>query len=123
VSLRSVAGRDVIYRKPINIGIAVALDWGLIVPVIKRAEDLSLGGITFNTGASAYTLSGNPVALTGAMTINSAGGVIQTANLAINGTSTSSLAFGTDSSAGNNLTLGANATFNSVSEQLKPASS
>ncbi len=42
----SVAGRDVIYRKPINIGIAVALDWGLIVPVIKRAEDLSLGGIT-----------------------------------------------------------------------------
>ena len=42
----SVAGRDVIYRKPINIGVAVALDWGLIVPVIKRAEDLSLGGIT-----------------------------------------------------------------------------
>jgi 2-oxoglutarate dehydrogenase E2 component (dihydrolipoamide succinyltransferase) len=42
----SVAGKDVIYRKPINIGIAVALDWGLIVPVIKRAEDLSLGGIT-----------------------------------------------------------------------------
>ena len=42
----SVAGRDVIYRKPINIGIAVALDWGLIVPVIKRAEDLSLSGIT-----------------------------------------------------------------------------
>jgi 2-oxoglutarate dehydrogenase E2 component (dihydrolipoamide succinyltransferase) len=42
----SVAGHEVIYRKPINIGIAVALDWGLIVPVIKRAEDLSLGGIT-----------------------------------------------------------------------------
>ena len=42
----SLAGRDIIYRKPINIGIAVALDWGLIVPVIKRAEDLSLGGIT-----------------------------------------------------------------------------
>ncbi|MEO7368615.1 MAG: 2-oxoglutarate dehydrogenase, E2 component, dihydrolipoamide succinyltransferase [Gemmatimonadaceae bacterium] len=42
----SVSGRDVIYRKPINIGIAVALDWGLIVPVIKHAEDLSLGGIT-----------------------------------------------------------------------------
>ena len=42
----SVAGRDVIYRKNINIGIAVALDWGLIVPVIKRTEDLSLQGIT-----------------------------------------------------------------------------
>jgi pyruvate dehydrogenase E2 component (dihydrolipoamide acetyltransferase) len=42
----SVAGRDVIYRKSINIGIAVALDWGLIVPVIRNAQDLSLQGIT-----------------------------------------------------------------------------
>jgi pyruvate dehydrogenase E2 component (dihydrolipoamide acetyltransferase) len=42
----SVAGKNVIYRKPINIGVAVALEWGLIVPVIKRAEDLSLAGIT-----------------------------------------------------------------------------
>ena len=42
----SVAGANVIYRKQINIGIAVALDWGLIVPVIKRADDLSLSGIT-----------------------------------------------------------------------------
>jgi len=42
----SVAGRNIIYRKPINIGVAVALDWGLIVPVIKNAEDLSVGGIT-----------------------------------------------------------------------------
>jgi len=42
----SVAGRSIIYRKPINIGVAVALDWGLIVPVIRNAEDLSLAGIT-----------------------------------------------------------------------------
>ncbi len=42
----SVAGTNVIYRAPINVGIAVALDWGLIVPVIKKAEDLSLTGIT-----------------------------------------------------------------------------
>jgi len=42
----SVAGRNIIYRKPINIGVAVALDWGLIVPVIKNAENLSLAGIT-----------------------------------------------------------------------------
>jgi 2-oxoglutarate dehydrogenase E2 component (dihydrolipoamide succinyltransferase) len=42
----SVAGTNVIYRKQINIGIAVALDWGLIVPVIKHADDLSLSGIT-----------------------------------------------------------------------------
>jgi 2-oxoglutarate dehydrogenase E2 component (dihydrolipoamide succinyltransferase) len=42
----AVAGSSVIYRKPINIGIAVALDWGLIVPVIKGADDLSLSGLT-----------------------------------------------------------------------------
>lgn len=42
----SVAGTNVIYRTPVNIGIAVALDWGLIVPVIKNADDLSLTGLT-----------------------------------------------------------------------------
>jgi pyruvate dehydrogenase E2 component (dihydrolipoamide acetyltransferase) len=42
----SVAGTNVIYRKQINIGVAVALEWGLIVPVIRHAEDLSLSGIT-----------------------------------------------------------------------------
>lgn len=42
----SVAGRDIIYRRPVNIGVAVALDWGLIVPVIRNAQDLSIGGIT-----------------------------------------------------------------------------
>ena len=42
----SVAGTDVIYRKQINVGIAVALDWGLIVPVIRNADDLSLTGLT-----------------------------------------------------------------------------
>ena len=42
----SVAGTNIIYRKQINIGVAVALEWGLIVPVIRRAEDLSLSGLT-----------------------------------------------------------------------------
>lgn len=43
----SVAGNDVIYRKQINLGIAVALDpTGLIVPVAKRADELSLTGLT-----------------------------------------------------------------------------
>jgi len=42
----AVRGNQIIYRKPINIGIAVALDWGLIVPVIKNAENLSLTGLT-----------------------------------------------------------------------------
>ena len=42
----SVSGSSIIYRKQYNIGIAVALDWGLIVPVIKKADDLSLSGLT-----------------------------------------------------------------------------
>jgi 2-oxoglutarate dehydrogenase E2 component (dihydrolipoamide succinyltransferase) len=42
----AVSGTSIIYRKPLNIGIAVALDWGLIVPVIKNANDLSLSGLT-----------------------------------------------------------------------------
>ena len=42
----SVSGDTIIYRAPINIGIAVALDWGLIVPVIKRVDELSLLGIS-----------------------------------------------------------------------------
>lgn len=42
----AVSGTSVIYRKQFNLGIAVALDWGLIVPVIKNADDLSLSGLT-----------------------------------------------------------------------------
>ena len=42
----SVSGSNIIYRKRYNLGIAVALDWGLIVPVIKNAEDLSMTGLT-----------------------------------------------------------------------------
>ena len=41
----AVQGQTMIYRGQINIGIAVALDWGLIVPVIKKADELSLLGI------------------------------------------------------------------------------
>ena len=42
----SVRGNEIIYRKQINLGVAVALDWGLIVPVIKGADNLSLTGLT-----------------------------------------------------------------------------
>ncbi|MDX6613440.1 MAG: hypothetical protein QOD75_2626 [Blastocatellia bacterium] len=38
-------GDQIIYKRDINLGMAVALDWGLIVPVIKRADDLSIGGL------------------------------------------------------------------------------
>jgi 2-oxoglutarate dehydrogenase E2 component (dihydrolipoamide succinyltransferase) len=41
----AVSGESTVIRRDINLGIAVALDWGLIVPVIKHADELSLIGI------------------------------------------------------------------------------
>jgi 2-oxoglutarate dehydrogenase E2 component (dihydrolipoamide succinyltransferase) len=40
-----VSGDQIIYKRDINLGMAVALDWGLIVPVVKRADDLSISGL------------------------------------------------------------------------------
>jgi pyruvate dehydrogenase E2 component (dihydrolipoamide acetyltransferase) len=42
----SVEGDAIRYNKNINIGIAVALEWGLIVPVIKQAEEKNFLGVT-----------------------------------------------------------------------------
>ena len=42
----SVDGDSVVYHKDVNIGIAVALDWGLIVPVIKNADERNLVGLS-----------------------------------------------------------------------------
>jgi pyruvate dehydrogenase E2 component (dihydrolipoamide acetyltransferase) len=41
----SVEGENIHYKRDVNIGIAVALDWGLIVPVIKHADELSFVGL------------------------------------------------------------------------------
>jgi 2-oxoglutarate dehydrogenase E2 component (dihydrolipoamide succinyltransferase) len=41
----SIEGEAIRYNKNINIGIAVALDWGLIVPVIKQAEEKNFLGV------------------------------------------------------------------------------
>ena len=41
----SVEGTNVVLHGEINIGIAVALDWGLIVPVLKRAEEKNFLGL------------------------------------------------------------------------------
>jgi 2-oxoglutarate dehydrogenase E2 component (dihydrolipoamide succinyltransferase) len=40
-----VSGEQIAYKADINLGMAVALDWGLIVPVIKKADSLSLSGL------------------------------------------------------------------------------
>jgi len=42
----SVSGEDVIYKKDIHMGIAVALEWGLIVPVIAHADEKSFLGLS-----------------------------------------------------------------------------
>ncbi len=44
----SLDGTNVVLHKQINIGMAVALDWGLIVPVIKNADEKNLLGIQRN---------------------------------------------------------------------------
>ena len=41
----SMQGESILYNRNINIGIAVALEWGLIVPVVKQAEEKSFLGI------------------------------------------------------------------------------
>jgi 2-oxoglutarate dehydrogenase E2 component (dihydrolipoamide succinyltransferase) len=42
----SVEGNEIVYRKDLNVGVAVALDWGLIVPVVRNADQLSIAGLT-----------------------------------------------------------------------------
>ncbi len=41
----SLEGDNIRYHRSINVGIAVALDWGLIVPVLKNAGDLNFLGL------------------------------------------------------------------------------
>jgi 2-oxoglutarate dehydrogenase E2 component (dihydrolipoamide succinyltransferase) len=42
----SVDGDNILYHKQVNVGIAVALDWGLIVPVVKNADEKNLLGLS-----------------------------------------------------------------------------
>jgi pyruvate dehydrogenase E2 component (dihydrolipoamide acetyltransferase) len=42
----SIDGDNIVYKKAINLGIAVALDWGLIVPVIRHAEEKNVLGLS-----------------------------------------------------------------------------
>ncbi|HEY2904922.1 MAG TPA: dihydrolipoamide acetyltransferase family protein [Vicinamibacterales bacterium] len=42
----SVDGESVVFHKDVHVGIAVALDWGLIVPVIKNADEKNLLGLS-----------------------------------------------------------------------------
>jgi len=42
----SVEGDTIVYHKDLNIGVAVALEWGLIVPVVRNADELSIAGLS-----------------------------------------------------------------------------
>jgi 2-oxoglutarate dehydrogenase E2 component (dihydrolipoamide succinyltransferase) len=42
----SLDGDAIVYKKDINIGVAVALDWGLIVPVIRGADEKNVLGLS-----------------------------------------------------------------------------
>ena len=41
----SIDGTNIVFKKDINLGMAVALNWGLIVPVIRHADRLNLLGL------------------------------------------------------------------------------
>ncbi len=41
----SVDGDTIVYKQDIHLGVAVSLDWGLIVPVVRNADQMNLGGL------------------------------------------------------------------------------
>lgn len=41
----SIVDQTVYHKRDVNLGMAVALDWGLLVPVVKRADELSIAGL------------------------------------------------------------------------------
>ncbi len=41
----SLDGTNIVYKRDINIGVAVALDWGLIVPVVMHCEEKNIVGV------------------------------------------------------------------------------
>jgi len=41
----SIDGDNIVYHKDVHLGLAVALDWGLIVPVVRNADEKSILGL------------------------------------------------------------------------------
>ena len=74
----SIDGDNVVYHRDVNIGVAVALDWGLIVPVIKTVDtrsllDISRSVVDLATRARAKQLTPDDVS-GGTFTITNPGG-------------------------------------------------
>ena len=59
----SVDNDSIVYKQDVNLGVAVALDWGLIVPVIRKAHEknvMGLAGAINDLGERARTKKLNP---------------------------------------------------------------
>jgi 2-oxoglutarate dehydrogenase E2 component (dihydrolipoamide succinyltransferase) len=41
----SVLGEAIVYKQDIHLGVAVSLEWGLIVPVVRHADQMNMGGL------------------------------------------------------------------------------
>jgi 2-oxoglutarate dehydrogenase E2 component (dihydrolipoamide succinyltransferase) len=59
----SLDGSNLVFRGQINVGVAAAIDDGLIVPVIKRADELNLQGIARSVGDLAERARANKLKL------------------------------------------------------------
>ncbi|HEY3997292.1 MAG TPA: dihydrolipoamide acetyltransferase family protein [Candidatus Xenobia bacterium] len=46
----AVVNDQIVYRKDVHLGIAVALDWGLVVPVVRHADEKNILGLTRSIG-------------------------------------------------------------------------
>lgn len=73
-----IDGTDMIYRKHVNMGVAVGTDRGLVVPVVRNADELSFAGVEDEIGRLAGLARDNKLAiddLSGATFTISNGGV------------------------------------------------
>jgi 2-oxoglutarate dehydrogenase E2 component (dihydrolipoamide succinyltransferase) len=64
----SIDGDNVVYHNEVNIGVAVALDWGLIVPVLRNADEKNILGLARainDLGERARTKKLNPAEVQG----------------------------------------------------------
>ncbi len=59
----SISGDNIVYKKDIHLGIAVALEWGLIVPVIHHAGEKSFLGLSRAVNDLAYRARGKKLAV------------------------------------------------------------
>ncbi len=55
----SLDGNRIIYHRNVNLGLAVALDWGLLVPVVKAADELNTLGLMRRANDLAERARGN----------------------------------------------------------------